>query len=142
LTSAWNAESFNYALTSGPEITGGVIYFGHGGADPRTGEGALFVGHGPRDNLLPGNVSLLSGSKLGLNATIELNACYSGAGGANSIAAHLARQLKRPVVGWTADMGFSPKPSQFIGGEGVIHPDTGPTYMVVNPTGQKATYQP
>jgi RHS repeat-associated protein len=126
---ASNVLQFGNALLSGPTITGGVHYFGHSSYD------RLYIGEGAGagTNLDYSNASLLSGKNLGPLSKVQLNSCYSGSGGNQSIASELARRLGRPVIAHDMDFAFSDRPGLFT----MRTPKRiGAIYMVPNPRGR------
>jgi RHS repeat-associated protein len=135
---ASSVSQMNQAITSGPAITGGVIYYGHGW------QGTLYIGQGPEagTNLTSANVGQLSGANLGPGASVELNGCMSGAGGADSMAQQVATQLGVPTTGSTTPMSFTPTPGQPMTGGGAVPPETGPLYMTPDAGGTMANFTP
>jgi hypothetical protein len=140
-------QDFSNELTTNGVIDGGVIYFGHAGRSTVSGitYSALFVGQDPvtNENLYSGNISTLSGSQLGPNAAVTLNACDTAlpAPGGAPIAQALSVQLGRGVYGYAVGLYFSSQnaasdPSR--SGAGKQAPGDLPVYMVPEgPPGNK-----
>jgi hypothetical protein len=125
-----SVQDFNTQLATSGLIDGGVIYFGHGGAFSINGTlySTLNPGEGSgfNTNISSLNVAKLSGSNLGPNATVTLNACNAGAG-SNSIAQIIANQLKVKVYAYPVGMFFSTNPNATLPGAA---PQATPSYML------------
>ncbi len=129
---------FNAAITSGAMIDGGVDYFGHGGA------GSLYPGEnaGAETNIDADNVGELSGRNLADSATVTLNACYSGAGGSESIAQLMADRLGVSVKGSERPLGFTGEKGVYLHGKERRPPDSGPLYLTPPKEENWKTFEP
>jgi hypothetical protein len=113
-----SVQEFATQLTSNGPLTGGVVYFGHGGAeqfaDGTFGGSQLSPGEqaGVNTNITSQNVGLLSGAQLGPSATIWLHSCHAGFGnrGYPSIAQLIANQLQHAVYAAPGGTFFATNP--------------------------------
>lgn len=132
------------ALLNNEQITGGVIFYGHGGLIPNTDRIALHIGQGSGldSNLDRNNVWRLDGRNLGPKAVIELNACHSGLAlpGRPALAQAIANQLQRWTTGYDTGIKFTGRPGVY--GRAKYPPSKGPVYMVPAPPGRLMGFSP
>lgn len=145
-----SAQDVATQLTGNGPITGGVIYFGHGGAVPY-GDGSFTSGLAPGEqagagtNITVDNVNLLSNAQLDTGATITLNACQAGFGSRHySIAQLIANRLQRRVYAPVAGMFFSVDPNSRASGATAPKnlPNQKPIYMLQDGGRPLSAYQP
>lgn len=147
---ASSVEQINQALTIHGPITGGFTFFGHGGWLSSTGASysAVFVGEdaptttNPNPNLYAQNVNLISGTQLGTEAIVTINACNSGKGGRNSIAQLIANQLNRKVKAYPVGMFFSKNPNRRSSVGPKENLNNGPIYMLPEQGASAITFCP
>jgi len=146
VTEVGTVQEINEAINSGPEVTGGVKMFMHGGP------AALYPGEGEGadTNVTPDNINQISGDNLGPNAKIDINACYAGASGlslpgdpeVDSIAQTFADQTGVEVTASTEGMSFTGEKGKYVGGEGAQPPAKGPLYMEPANPSARQTFEP
>ena len=139
-----SVNEFNQGLTRNGNVTGGVVFFGHGGLDSHS-LSALFPGElaGSNSyNITSLNVGQLSNKFLASGISITLNACHAGLGG-RTIAQIIANQLRRTVYAPPVDMFFSANPApHYFNPKTDVAPGGIPAYMVPNSTAPLKAFTP